>query len=182
MYVTREPNSGRWPLTLNLGCHVNSPAAEASPFIVQYSHGAELYFSSTRAGGFSPGDADLPSGDSDIYVSQVQADGSLSAPVLVDGVNTSANDSRPNVRRDGLEMIFDSDRPGTMGAADLYSAVRASVAHAWSQPANLGPDVNSTANETRPSLSWDARTLYFGSTRGGSEGMSDIYVTTRKRR
>jgi Tol biopolymer transport system component len=37
--------------------------------------------------------------------------------------------------------------------------------------------VNSAASETRPSLSWDATTLYFGTTR---DGTSDIYVTTRE--
>jgi len=47
----------------------------------------------------------------------------------------------------------------------------------WSTPVNLGPAVNSPAGETRPSLSWDGTTLYFGSTRVG--GQSNIYVTTR---
>jgi Tol biopolymer transport system component len=182
IYVTREHRKGGWPLTLNLGCHVNSAGAEASPFIVQYPDHAELYFSSNRPGGFSPGDAELPVGDSDIYVSQVQPDGSLSFPALAAGVNTTANDTRPNLRRDGLEIYFDSDRPGSLGMADLYSAVRTAPGGVWSEPANLGPDVNSTVNETRPSLSWDARTLFFGSTRAGSEGSSDIYVTTRPRR
>jgi hypothetical protein len=39
--------------------------------------------------------------------------------------------------------------------------------------------VNSSANELRPSLSWDATTLYFGSTRAGGEGSQDLYVSTR---
>jgi hypothetical protein len=38
--------------------------------------------------------------------------------------------------------------------------------------------VNTAAAETRPSLSWDARTLYFGRA-PGPEGQSDIYVTNR---
>jgi Tol biopolymer transport system component len=181
IYLTRESRAGGWPLSVNLGCHVNSAAGEASPFIVEYENGAELYFSSTRPGGFSSDDAQLPAGDSDIYVSLVLPDGSLAPPVLAPGLNTSANDARPNVRRDGLEVIFDSDRPGTLGMADLYSAVRAAPGHAWSEPANLGDEVNSTLNETRPSMSWDARTLFFGSTRSSSEGMSDLYATTRRR-
>jgi hypothetical protein len=56
------------------------------------------------------------------------------------------------------------------------------VSEPWSTPTNLGPDVNSAASETRPSLSWDGTTLYFGSTRPASEaGSSDIYLTTRQR-
>jgi hypothetical protein len=46
---------------------------------------------------------------------------------------------------------------------------------------NLGPGVNSISAETRPSLSFDGMTLYFGSSRIGGFGSSDIYVTTRER-
>jgi hypothetical protein len=58
---------------------------------------------------------------------------------------------------------------------------RASTTAAFSRAADLGGSVNSAASETRPSLSWDGTTLYFGSTRiaGGAEGDSDHYVTTR---
>lgn len=41
--------------------------------------------------------------------------------------------------------------------------------------------VNSIANETRPWLSWDGTTVYFGSTRAGGEGMAEWYVTTREK-
>jgi Tol biopolymer transport system component len=181
IYLTREHRNGGWPLTVNLGCRVNSAAAEASPFIVEYANGAELYFSSNRPGGFSPEDPSLAVGDSDIYVAVVQSDGSLAVPVPAPGLNTSANDSRPNVRRDGLEIFFDSDRGGSTQMADLYSAVRAAPGHAWSEPANLGGAINGPFNETRPSLSWDGRTLFFGSNRGDSKGFSDIYMSTRRR-
>ena len=39
--------------------------------------------------------------------------------------------------------------------------------------------MNTAAGETRPSLSWDARTLLFGRA-PGPEGMSDIYLSTRE--
>jgi len=35
-------------------------------------------------------------------------------------------------------------------------------------PTNLGSDVNSTANDLRASLSWNATTLYFGSNRAAA--------------
>jgi Tol biopolymer transport system component len=79
------------------------------------------------------------------------------------------------VRRDGLELFFYSDRPGSAGN-DIYSASRSSVFDDWSTPVNLGPGVNSAGAESRPWLSWDGTTLYFGTTRNGS---SDIFVTTR---
>jgi Tol biopolymer transport system component len=91
-------------------------------------------------------------------------------------VNTESQDGQPNVRRDGRELFFYGNRPGS-GGNDIYSASRASTSDPWSTPVNLGPNVNDvTAAETRPSLSWDGRTLYFGSTRAGS---SDIFFTRR---
>lgn len=181
IYITRQNRAGGWPITVNVGCHVNSAAGEASPFIVKAGKRMELFFSSNKPGGFSPDNGTTP--DSDIYVSVINPDGSLGLPTLVEGVNTAHNDSRPNLRHDALEMIFDSDRPGTMGMADLYATERASANDAWTEPVNLGSAVNSTGNETRPSLSWDGRTLFFGSSREGSEkSSSDIYVTTRLRR
>jgi len=109
---------------------------------------------------------------------------------LAPGLNTASQDARPNVRRDGLEIVFDSTRPGALGGSpDIYSSTRASVKAAWSAPINLGAVINTTANETRASLSRDGKTLLFGSNRPGSEASlvepyapsNDIYVTTRER-
>jgi hypothetical protein len=84
----------------------------------------------------------------------------------------------PNVRKDGLEIVFNSNRPGsTLNGAgvpsqDVYSATRVSTADPWSTPVNLGPAVNTGGNETRSSLSGDGERLHFG--RDG-----DIYVSVR---
>ncbi|HEX6103985.1 MAG TPA: hypothetical protein VFZ26_00290 [Gemmatimonadales bacterium] len=172
IYVTRLRNEGGFEEPQNLGCEVNSPFDEASPFpLAESGSGPVLYFSSTRPGLGVGGD---------LYVSE--SHGGVYGPArLVPGVNSAFDDGQPNVRRDGLELFFYSTRPGG-GAPDLYAATRASTSDPWSTPVNLGPDVNSPAGETRPSLSWDGTTLYFGSNRAGSEGGSvDIYVATRER-
>lgn len=80
----------------------------------------------------------------------------------------------PNVRKDGLEIVFTSNRPGP-GGFDIYSSTRSSVLDPWSPPVNLGPAVNTPAPETRPSLSWDGERLYFG--RAG-----EIHVSHRSSR
>ena len=177
IYLARYDKKRGWQTPENLGCVVNSPANEASPILVDYDDKRqELYFSSNRAGGYS---AVAPDTDSDIYVSPVLSDGSLGTPQLAEGLNTEHEDSRPNVRRDGLEIFFDSTRPGGLGNADIWSAVRERQTDAWSLPENAGANVNSTAVETRPFLSWGATTLYFGTTRSGVEGSGDIWVTNR---
>ena len=161
---------------------VNSPFDEFSPFPVNdFGAGPVLYFSSFRPGGHAS-EAPGANADSDVYVS-ASNDGVFGAPALVAAVNTDADDGQPNVSSDGLELYFYSTRviAGSSGAADLYVATRSSPSGTWLPATNLGVIVNSAGGETRPSLSWDRMTLYFGSTRAGGEGMSDIYVTTRTR-
>lgn len=182
IYLTRNSRRG-WTRPRNLGCQVNSSAGEAGPSLVREGSTQALYFSSNRPGGFAPEDG-TPA-DSDIYRSELIG-GQFTAAALVPGLNTASDDARPNVRQDGLELFLDSNRPGTLGGPDLYVATRTSVNEAWSDPVNLGPTVNSSSAETRPWISADGRTLYFGSNRPGSEPdpvsgspSSDLYFTTR---
>jgi hypothetical protein len=114
----------------------------------------------------------------DIYVSELGWRGFGSATPVVELNDPAANDIQPNVRKDGLEIVFSSNRSGGLGGQDIWVATRTSIHHPWSTPVNLGPNVNTDAGETRPSFSWDARTLLFGRA-PGPEGSSDIYVTTR---
>jgi hypothetical protein len=104
--------------------------------------------------------------------------GTGSATPVAELNNGTANDIQPNVRKDGREVVFSSSRTGTTGGQDLYVATREDVDDPWSTPVNLGSAVNTTAAETRPSLSWDAQTLLFGRN-PGPEGGSDIFVATR---
>jgi len=53
------------------------------------------------------------------------------------------------------------------------------VFDAWSEPVNLGPIVNSTLGEITPDISSDRKTLFFTSTRPGTLGLADLYVSTR---
>ena len=49
----------------------------------------------------------------------------------------------------------------------------------WSDPVNLGPAINTAANEVNPTLSPDALRLYFTSNCTGGLGAQDIWVSRR---
>jgi hypothetical protein len=172
IYFTRVQHD-EWELPQNLGCDINSAGGEASPsYFEDESGNAFLYFSSNRTGGFEPGGV-----DSDIYFSL-----NFGPAQLAPGLNTASDDSRPNVRKDGREVVFDSTRPGTLGLLpDIWTASRESSLDDWSPPEHLDAPINSMAAETRATLSWDGLTMVFGSTRPGSEGSTDVYVTTREK-
>jgi hypothetical protein len=171
IYFTRQNPAHGWSEPQHLGCDPagpNSALDEQGPSYVQ----GRLYFSRSA----------LPPGNTgELYVSEKQ--GSMSfgaASPIVELNDAAANDIQPNVRKDGREIVFSSNRAGGLGGQDIWSATRQSVDDSWSAPVNLGPAVNTAAAESRPSFSWDAETLYFGRA-PGPEGSSDIYITTREK-
>ncbi len=168
IYLTRQnPATGSWSAPRNLGCAPNGPngpGTEYGPSLVGTDAGVQLYFST---GGL------MGSGTQDLQVSARQADGSFGAPEPAAELNTSVDDAMPNVRKDGLEMVFTSNRTGGAGSFDIGTSTCASVFDPWSAPVNVAA-VNTLAGETRPSLSWDAERLYLG--RSG-----DIHVSHRQR-
>ena len=147
---------------------INSPWEEWSPSYFETEDGRQvLYFSSTRNG--HPAQ--------DIFYSVNFGPAQFASG----GVNSSASDARPNVRHDGLEIVWDSTRTGSVGATDIWTASRSSVDEPWGTAVQLDNGINSAAGESRASLSWDGETLVFGSGRPGGEGSADIYVSTREK-
>lgn len=173
LYVARRHNKRDdfdWEPPANLGIAVNSSENDFTPTLFEDEAGKTiLYFGSDRPGGL---------GLVDIYSSEKAGEFFFGA-VLVPELSTTFIDERPNVRKDGLEIFFDSTRPGGLGSTDLWVSTRQTVEDPWSPPVNLGAAVNSVSGETRPALSFDGATLYFGSSRPGGSGGTDIYVTTR---
>jgi Tol biopolymer transport system component len=167
-----------WEAPRNLGCIVNSAAAENGPawFEDDATGRTLLYFSSNRPGGL---------GLLDIYVSEAASDtkGDFGPPSLVTELSTSATDYQPVLRKDGLELLFASNRPGGLGTyPDLWVSTRASTMDPWSMPVNLGTLVNSTAADFHPTLSFDGTTLIFASERGGAPaGWGDLWMSTRSK-
>ena len=113
----------------------------------------------------------------DIYRAIQMPDGSFGQVETVSELNSTANEGRPYVRHDGLEIFFNSARPG-LGLTDIWVATRGSTAEPWSPPV-LAPGINTKFADNVPALSWDGRTLYFSSNRSGSNG--EIYYATRQK-
>ena len=163
-----------WEPAANLGCVVNTEFNDAGPTFFRDHKGGTtlLYFTSTRPGGL---------GDFDVYVSAQDEEGGFGPATLVTELSTAFRDTRTALRRDGLEMILSSGRPGGSGNEDLWVSTRDTTEDPWSPPVNLGPIVNSAAFDGAPALSRDGTTLYFFSERPGGIGRRDLYVSTRQK-
>jgi Tol biopolymer transport system component len=105
-----------------------------------------------------------------------------SAPVNVGApVNTAFAEQTPTISRNGLTLYLTClSCPGGYGGNDIWAAERTSVDGPWGTPRNLGPEINTAANEGAPALSRDGHRLFFDSDRPGGAGGFDLYVARRK--
>jgi Tol biopolymer transport system component len=97
-------------------------------------------------------------------------------------INTANGEGSPKVSANGLELYFNSNRPGGSGGQDLWVSRRESPDAPWEPATNLGPVVNSAANEGAPSISSDGLELYFhdwGAHRPGGAGETDVWLSRR---
>lgn len=104
-----------------------------------------------------------------------------SAPVnLGSVVNSGFNDEGPAISRDGLSLYFTSNRPvGGFGGQDIWIAQRKNKDSPWGMPVNLGPTVNTAADESAPAFTFDEHHMYFVRNRPVGSGL-DIWVSFRE--
>jgi len=166
-----------WEAPVDLGVPVNFVGHIEGPSIS--TNGLELYFSSSRPGAIGWTGVDT---DYDIWVAiRETKDSAWRTPVnLGPVVNSSSWELFPSISSDGLELYFDSSRPGGQGGSDIWVTTRTTKNDPWGEPVNLGPVVNYTGYDSHPSISVDGLSLFFvcSSSRGGY-GRRDIWVTTR---
>jgi Tol biopolymer transport system component len=175
--VLKRPSiEAEWGSIENLGHVVNSIADEWCASIS--ADGLTLYFTSDRPGGY---------GYADIWMTtRASRNDPWGQPVTIPPkVNTSYGDGGPWISPDGLELYFDSGRPGGYGGwADIYVARRATTNDPWGDPVNLGSVVNSPHYDGLVSLSPDGLLLFFSESpnvtpRPGGFGSSDMWMTKR---
>lgn len=77
-------------------------------------------------------------------------------------VNTSYWESQPAISPDGSTLYFVSNRPGGLGGYDIWKSMLKADGY-WSQPENLGPEINTPYDEHTPFIHPDGKTLYFSS-------------------
>jgi Tol biopolymer transport system component len=170
-----QPKYSNWSEPVNLGPVINSPYNDQHPALSK--DGLSLYITSNRPGG---------QGADDIWVSQrASVDDAWGPPQnLGPVINTAAVDFSPAFSRDGHWLFFNSNRPGGYGGFDIWVSYRVDVHDdfAWQTPINLGPGVNTSFDESGPTLFEDEETgittLYFTSlNRPGGLGDWDIYAS-----
>ena len=132
--------------------------------------GKKLYFSSDMPGGF---------GGTDIYVSDVNADGSLGTPKNLGNIlNTEGNESFPFIHSEEGTLYFSSDDHVGAGLLDVFAAVKDQNDNIVNV-INLGEPINSEKDDFAYYLAPNGLEGYISSNRDAGMGGDDIYAFTR---
>ncbi|WP_439880708.1 OmpA family protein [Pontibacter sp. MBLB2868] len=126
--------------------------------------GKVLYFVSDMPGSL---------GDTDIFYSERQADGSWGAPVNAGNViNTSGRESFPTIGEDG-NLYFSSNGHLGMGGLDIFKAVGSH--NAWSKVENMRAPINSSNDDFSLLIDAAGKAGMFSSARAAQGGSDNIY-------
>jgi outer membrane protein OmpA-like peptidoglycan-associated protein len=117
-------------------------------------------------------------GSCDLYISYLTADGWSSPENLGPTVNTEFWESAPSLSPDKRDLYFSSNRPGGYGGNDIYVCHRLASGR-WSDPENLGPQINTVGDESAPFIHADNQTLYFTSSGHIGYGGDDLFVSRK---
>jgi len=124
-----------------------------------------LYFASDMPGG---------QGETDIYFSEKQADGSWGRPVNAGTViNTSGKEEFPAFGPDGT-LYFASDQHPGFGGLDIFSAKGARAD--WKEVRNMYAPLNSAKDDYGMMMDATGEEGFFSSNRGSQNGTADIYT------
>ncbi|MFY0605195.1 MAG: OmpA family protein [Cyclobacteriaceae bacterium] len=114
-------------------------------------------------------------GVDDLFVCELQSDGSWSAPKnLGNVVNTEFQEITPFLAADNKTMYFSSNGRRGAGSFDIYQTKRLDDTwQNWSIPKSVGIDVNTEGAETSFMFDPDAEYAYYVSTQN-SDGYGDV--------
>jgi hypothetical protein len=156
------PNLGAWSAPSAIG-ELAGPGLDGTPMM--RADGLEMYWKSARNG------ASL-----EIYraVRASRAD-DWGPPINVSELNSVSNEGSPELSPDALTIYISSDRSGTAGFNDLYTATRSTVTSAWSAPTRLA-QLSSTSEDEGMMVMPSNVVAYLHSDRTGFER---VYRVTR---
>lgn len=164
IYMTKRDKKGKWSEPTVLNETINSPASEGASCLNKRRN--MIFF--TRCGVEEKG----VMGCSIMWAKKAgQKWGEPEAiPIAADTFTVG----HPAISADDMTLVFASDMPGGQGGKDLWYVTYNKKGKTWSEPTNLGSEINTPGDEMFPFIR-DNGELYFSS--NGREGMGglDIY-------
>jgi len=157
---------GKWQAATYLSDQINTP---------QYNEGAQSLSQDGKVLFFTGCNRPDGLGRCDIYISEKKGDDWGKPFNIGPPVNTSGWESQPSISADGRTLFFTSNRKGGYGGYDIWKSTLTDKG--WSEPENLGPNINTAMDEQSPFIHPDDSTLYFCSNGWPGLGGMDLFMS-----
>ena len=119
-----------------------------------------------------------------IFVSERDEQGGWGKPYSIGkAINTPGMERSPFLHPDMKTLYFSSDREGTIGDLDVWITRRLSDScwNCWSEPENLGPQINTPGRDCWYKISADGKTAYYAQKYGRRHDIYSITLPEDKR-
>lgn len=171
LYLTKKNDKNRWENPVLFSAGINSPNHEGAASFS--SGGDEIYFTRSE---FTQSE-NLNHSDENrlkLYKSELK-NGRWSKPLWFMMNDSLHSFGHPCISEDGSYFFFVADLPQGFGGTDIYLSLKITDT-TWSEPINLGSNVNTSENELYPFIS-STEQLYFSSNGHPGYGSYDLYQT-----
>ncbi len=167
LYLAQKSDTGFAP-AVSFGEPINTEENEGAE--TMNADGTLLFFTGcNRPDGY---------GSCDIYFSQ-KLNGKWTSPAGIGKpINAGSWEAQPGFSSDGKALYFASNRKGGFGGKDIWVSYLDEQMK-WSEPQNLGPDINTSYDDQCPFIHADNQTLYFTSNGWPGMGGGDIYFSRK---
>lgn len=160
----------------SMGPMVNSKDEDYAPMVAK--NDSLLLFTSKRNSDDSGIDRVI---NEDIFFTEMKND-HWSEAEMFERINSRYNEGSGYMTRNGKGLFFARcGSPDGFGNCDLYySEFQGDTL--WTEPENLGENINSDGWDSHPTLNVSEDTLYFSSDRRGGFGLADLYYSVKDSR
>jgi len=168
-FYTSSKLNNKWKKSVSLSDNINTSTFNEGAQCIS-PDGMYLFFTGcNRPDG---------NGRCDIYVCKREGKDWSKPFNLGPPVNTSAWETQPSLTANGRTLYFVSSRAGGMGGEDIWKTELLDGGK-WSEPVNLGPNINTPYNEHSPFIHHDNTTLYFASDGWPGLGNKDLFLSKK---
>ncbi|MBK8088717.1 MAG: PD40 domain-containing protein [Chitinophagaceae bacterium] len=168
-FFESEKRNGAWSKAEPLPGNLNTEENEGAQTISQ--DGKMLIFT-----GCNMQDGE---GSCDLYFSYLTKNGWGERINMGRIINTEYWESQPSLSPDKRALYFAARDPSGLGGSDLFVSYLQQNG-TWGTPQNMGPGINTTADESCPFIHADNQTLYFTSKGHPGYGDADLYFVKKQ--
>ena len=168
IYQSKRNTDGSWSVPHPIDASLTSEYNEGTCSVSADGH-TMVFTSCMRQDGY---------GSCDLYITYKIGQNWTKPKNIGRPINSSAWDSQPALSADGHTLYYVSNRKGGLGKRDIWVS-HYTPASGWSNPRNLGPAINTKADDISPFIHVNGKTLYFGSDGRPGFGGFDIYYAEK---